>query len=394
MRFLVLGGGTQGSAAAWALLQEPDVEEVVVADLVPGEGAPFLRPHRGGRLRFVAVDATREAEVRGAMEGMDAVLCALPYPFNFEMARLAIGAGAHFADLGGNTRIVAQQRTLDVAAVGARVSVIPDCGLAPGIVNILAQGGIEGLDRTDSVRMWVGGLPQHPTPPLNYRAVYSLEGVLDYYTTPGIILRDGEPVEVQALTGLERVSFPEPIGELEAFYTAGGASTLPERYQGRIPTLEYRTLRYPGHAQIMAAFRDLGFFEETPVEVDGADVVPRRLFVRLASEALRRGDARDLVILRVEARGVREGEAVEIRYELLEYFDEALGMSAMMRCTGFALAVVGLLQARGQIAGPGVRTGDEVVRPDRFIAELAGRGIEVRRTESRGARRSESTGVR
>ena len=191
------------------------------------------------------------------------------------IATLAVRAGVHYADLGGNTGIVFQQLQLDETARAHGISAIPDCGLAPGMVNILAAAGIRALDRTDQVRCYVGGLPQHPRPPLHYTIVYSLEGVLDYYTTTSWILRDGELRQVEALSEIETVQFPEPPGTLEAFHTAGGLSTLPWTYQGRVRTMEYKTLRYPGHAHIMRAIRDLGLLDTEPVQVRGELVAPR-----------------------------------------------------------------------------------------------------------------------
>jgi lysine 6-dehydrogenase len=381
MRFLVLGGGAQGSAAAYDLLRAPDVESVLVVDQMRETGAAYLRPLRDDRLRFATVDASDFERVRWVMRDRDVVLCALPYPFNFEMARLSIEAGAHFSDLGGNAAVVERQRLLGPEAIGAGVTVIPDCGLAPGIVNIVAEGGIQSLDETDSVRMWVGGLPQRPVPPLNYRLVYSIEGLLDYYTTPGVVLRDGEVERVEALSGLERMSFAGPVGELEAFITAGGTSALPERYRGRIRCLEYRTLRFPGHAAIMKALRDLGFFGTEPIMVGGKEVPPRQLFIRLAGERLREGDERDLVVLRVEVRGRRGGAPIARRWDLFDTFDEGLAMTAMSRCTGFALAIVGLMQGRGEIETPGVRTAHEAVPSGPFIRALAERGIRLKESD-------------
>lgn len=248
MKVLVLGGGSQGPAAAFDLVQRAQVERVVVADRDLGHPAPFLAPQMGARLEFRALDARDPAQVREAMQDADAVLCALPYTFNLQMAALAVEAGAHYCDLGGNTEIVERQRGLDARAVGTGVSVLPDCGVAPGMVNILAQGGIDALDRVHSVRMFFGGLPQKPKPPLNYQIVYSMQGVLDYYTTPSVVLENGEIANREALSEVEELLFPEPVGKLEAFHTAGGASTMPYRYRGRIPRFEYKTLRYPGHA--------------------------------------------------------------------------------------------------------------------------------------------------
>ncbi len=377
-RILVLGRGAQGTAAAYDLLQREEVAEVVVADRAASGPPPALERFAGKRLRFRSMDAADEDSVRREMEGMDAVLCALPYYLNLSMSRIAVESGAHFCDLGGNTEIVERQREMDEQARGRGVSVVPDCGLAPGMVNILAQGGIDELDETDSVHMWVGGLPQEPLPPLNYQVVYSLEGVLDYYTTPGLVLDGGEPRAVEPLSGLERLEFPEPAGTLEAFYTAGGASTLPYRYRGRIATMEYRTLRYPGHADIMRAIRDLGLLDTEPVDVDGVAVSPRRLFIERVSPILRRPGARDLVVLRVEVRGKAAGEDRGVRFDLMDFYDEESGLTAMMRCTGFSLAVTALMQVRGDIA-PGVHTPDEAVPAGPYLRALEERGVRVLR---------------
>jgi lysine 6-dehydrogenase len=380
MKVLVLGGGAQGSAAAYDLLQDDGVTEVVIGDMQT-EVASFLRPWLGGKLRVEQVDARDPATVRRAMEGMTSVVCALPYYFNLPMTELAIEAGANFADLGGNTEIVEGQRKLDAKATAAGVSVIPDCGLAPGMVNILAQAGIDELDATESVRMWVGGLPQHPEPPLNYQIVYSMEGVLDYYTTPGLVLKEGEPAEVEPLTGMEEVGFPEPLGTLEAFYTAGGISTLPFRYRGKLRTMEYKTLRYPGHAQIMKAIRDLGLLSDEPVKVGDAEITPRKFFIDRVSPRLRKPEGKDLVALRVEIRGTLDGQPRAIRYDLLDYYDESTGITAMMRTTGYSLALTGVMQGRGQIREKGVRTPDETVDPTAYLDGLARRGIQIRKSE-------------
>src|SRR4249920_605311 len=227
MNILVLGAGLQGCAAAYDLLQVPSVTRVTLADLNPGRLPKFLQKDWGGRLKPLTLDVKDPKAVAEAMAGQQAVLSALPYYFNGPMATAAVEAGAYFCDLGGNTEIVLQQKKLDKAAKAKGLSIIPDCGLAPGMVNILAAEGIRRLDRAQSVRIYVGGLPQQPEPPLNYMIVYSLEGALDYYTTPSWILRGGKPAQVDALSELETVEFPSPVGPLEAFHTAGGISTLP-----------------------------------------------------------------------------------------------------------------------------------------------------------------------
>ena len=377
MRMLVLGAGLQGSACAYDLLQQPTVERVTVADLKPERVPAFLKTSAGRRLALVKVDVQDAAALREVIRGHNAVLCALPYYYNLDVMRAALEAGVHSADLGGNTEIVFRQKKLDAEARARGVSAVADCGLAPGMINILAAEGIRRVGDAEAVKIFVGGLPQHPEPPLHYQIVYSLEGALDYYTTPSWVLRDGKPARVDALSELEQVAFPPPVGVLEAFHTAGGISTLPWTYEGRVRTMEYKTLRYPGHAAIMKAIRDLGLLELQPIKVRGKEVVPRDVFIASVSPKLTKPEGRDLVALRVEVRGGgRDGR--HVAWQLLDYFDEARGISAMMRTTGYSLAITGLMQVDGRIAAPGVHTPDETVPFGEYLNELARRGVEIR----------------
>ncbi len=376
MKFLVLGAGAQGSAAALDLLQRAEVSGVVLADRHVDNPRAYLRPYLGGDLRMQVVDAEDRSSVQALMGGVDGVLCALPYYFNAKMMDLALEAGAHFCDLGGNTAIVQQQQKQDARAKAAGLSVIPDCGLAPGLVNILAQAGIDALDETNSVELFVGGLPQHPQPPLNYQIVFSMEGVIDYATTPGLILEGGELKEVEPLGDLETLQFEE-LGELEAFNTAGGISTMPYRYQGAVDHMSYKTLRYPGHTHLMRAMRDIGLFSEDAIDVDGVQVVPRRAFIKAVTPHLANPAGEDLVVLRVDVKGVKDGETTGVRYELIDYYDAEHGVTAMMRTTGYSLAITAFLQARGQVNELGVRTPDQAMPADLYLRELARSGIEV-----------------
>lgn len=380
MRFLVLGGGAQGSAAAFDLVRRDGVETVIFADQSVDSVRPFLRPFVGGKLELQAVDARDHGAVRALMERVDAVVCALPYYFDFEMAELAVQSDCHYCDLGGNTEIVEQQRTLHDEAKRRGLSIMPDCGLAPGMVNILAQAGIDRFDETTSVKIRVGGLPQDPEPPLNYQIVYSMEGVLDYYTTLSVVLEGGELVEKVALSEIEDVEFPDPVGTLEAFHTAGGISTMPWRYRGRIPHMEYKTLRYPGHAKIMEAVRELGLLSLEPIEMNGTEIVPREHFIQVVSPKLRKPEGRDLVALRVIVEGVKDGEAGSVQYDLIDRCDAENGLTAMMRTTGYSLAITSLMQVDGRVTQHGVTTPDEAMPAEAYIEELAGHGVRIERS--------------
>jgi len=376
---LVLGAGLQGSACAYDLLQNPSIAEVRLADKSVETLPAFLEPYIGGeRLKLITLDVKNPAAVQAAMAGVTSVMCAIPYYFNLPMTEAAIAAGAHFSDLGGNTEIVEQQKALNAKAAAAGVTVIPDCGLAPGMVNILAQLGIDRLDATTSVRIFVGGLPQEPQGPLKYQIVYSIEGVLDYYTTLSWVVRDGKRMHVKALSEIEPVMFDAPVGELEAFHTAGGLSTMAHRYEGTIPTMEYKTLRYPGHAKIMEAIRELGLLELEPVDVKGTKVVPRELAIAQMQPRLTKKDSPDLVALRVVVSGTKGGKPMTHTFELVDRFDAAHGISAMMRTTGYSLSITGQLQADGAVEVAGVHTPDECVPGERYVAELGKRGVLIR----------------
>ena len=380
MRMLVLGAGLQGSACAYDLLQNPAVSQVRLADLQFDHLPPFLAPLSGARLIPTTLDVRDREAVLAVMRECDAVMSAIPYYFNLQLAECAVEAGVHFCDLGGNTGIVFQQKELAEKARAKGVTIVPDCGVAPGMVNIFAEHGIRQLDAVDSVRIYVGGLPQHPEPPLNYQIVYSLEGVLDYYTTLSWVVRNGKREQVVALSEREPVSFPAPVGELEAFHTAGGLSTMAWRYEGTIPTMEYKTLRYPGHASMMESIRDLGLLDMEPVDVKGQKVVPRDVFVSVVGPRLTKPKGRDLLALRVTVSGKKDGAPATRQFDLIDRYDEQRGISAMMRTTGYSLSITGQMQVRGDVTPPGVWTPDECMPAAAYIAELRARGMDVRET--------------
>jgi lysine 6-dehydrogenase len=377
MNLLVLGAGLQGCACAYDLLQNPAISLVTLADVRPVRLPKFLSGDWKGRLRTIQLDVTDGPAVLAAFRGQAAVMSAIPYYYNGPMAKAAVECGCHFSDLGGNTDIVLEQKKLHDVALSKAVSVIPDCGLAPGMVNILAAEGIRRLDHAEKVKIFVGGLPQAPEPPLNYQIVYSLEGALDYYTTPSWVLRGGKPVQVDALSEVEPVEFPAPVGTLEAFHTGGGISTLPFAYDGKIETMEYKTLRYPGHVAIMRPIRDLGLLANEPIEVKGKKVAPRDMFIAAVHPKLHKPEGRDLVALQVQVTGQKLRKHARVTFRLIDYYDAQHGISAMMRTTGYSLSITGQMQVDGRVKAKGVHTPDEAMPFGEYVRELGMRGIRI-----------------
>lgn len=379
---LVLGGGLMGRAAAYDMCRQPDVEAVVVADIdeeKARDGAGFARCERVSPL---TLDVTDRDQTLAAMSEADAVLGAVSYTANLELSRLAIEAGVHFSDMGGNNSVVAEQLALDTEARAAGVSVIPDTGLAPGMVSILAMHGVRGMDEADTVRLRVGGLPQHPVPPLNYMLVFSVQGLINEYVEQCAAIRQGKLVEdIEPLTDVEEIEFSPPFGTLEAFNTSGGTSTLPHTLLGLVRELDYKTIRYPGHASTMRALLELGLMDGTPVDIGGTRVSPRLLLEALIEKNVPRGDD-DVALVRVEVSGRKNGAPARAVYEMIDYSDDRTGLTAMMRGTAFPASIVCLMMARGQTP-PGAMPQELAVDPDTFIEEFLARGmpLEMRREE-------------
>ncbi len=376
MRMLILGGGLMGRAAAYDMVRQSDVEKVIVADVDRAVAEDAARFADSEKAVPHLLDVTNHAAVLDAMEGTDAVLSAVSYRFNLELAQLAVAAGVHFCDLGGNNTVVEGELALNREAKEKGVTLIPDCGLAPGMVSLLAMAGMNQLDTTDRVRLRVGGLPVHPKPPLEYMIVFSVHGLINEYIEPCLAIRDGEIVTAEPLTEVEEIEFPEPLGILEAFHTSGGSSTLPTTLLGKVRDLDYKTIRYPGHMTKMKTMLEVGLASDIPVNVGAVSVAPRDVLETCLERSLS-GDDNDLVVLRVTVEGTRNGNHAVAVYEMIDYADDKIGLSAMMRGTSFPASIITLMMARGETPA-GAIPQELAVDSERFIEEFLKRGMPLK----------------
>ncbi|HEX8335615.1 MAG TPA: saccharopine dehydrogenase C-terminal domain-containing protein [Pyrinomonadaceae bacterium] len=379
MKILVLGAGRMGLGAAYDLARNSEgVELVTVADVDEGRARAVAETLRDGRVRHAQVDVEDRARVVELMRGHDAALSCVTYFHNLQLARAAVEARTHFCDLGGNNAVVDAELALDEEARAAGVNIVPDCGLAPGMVSVLAAHGAARFDELDELHIRVGGLPQQPRPPLDYQIVFSVEGLINEYVERARVIRGGELVEVESLTEIESLDFPAPFGRMEAFQTSGGTSTLPETFLGRVKELDYKTIRYPGHCERFKLLVDLGLASGDEVEAGGARVAPRRLLGELLNRRLP-ADEPDLVFIRVEFAGrlAVGGGARRLRYDIIDRFDPQTGLSAMQRTTAFPASLVAQMMARGLTTRKGAVPQERCIPPDLFVAELARRGINI-----------------
>jgi lysine 6-dehydrogenase len=378
--YVVLGAGRQGVAAAYDLIRWGDASRVILADadsMVARQAAERVNVLTGVQVaESTQVDVRDSNQVKDLLAGADAMLSAVPYYFNLALTGLAVKSGVHMVDLGGHTGIVRQQHAYDAEARAAGVSIIPDCGQVPGMGTSLMVYAISLLEDATDVYMWDGGIPQKPRPPFDYLLTFNIEGLTNEYAEPAVFLRDGKIVEVEPISESELVEFPEPIGTLEAFVAGGGTSTMPWAYQGRLRTLQNLTLRYPGHHAQLRAFWDLGLWSHDPIRVDGKSVIPRQVFNALFEPKVTYPGDKDLVILRVKALGVVDGNPAQALVELIDYYDEQTGFTAMERATGWSAAIVLEMAARGQIQ-PGAGGVEVFVPAGLFVDELRKRSLNV-----------------
>jgi lysine 6-dehydrogenase len=220
-------------------------------------------------------------------------------------------------------------------------------------------------------------------PPLGYKKVFNLEGVLGNYFGTAYVLKNGQVNQIQGFSEKEEIPFGAPLGTLEAFATGGATSTAPWTYEGRVRSYTYKTLRYPGHFDKILTLKQMGLLDDKPVSVDGQAVIPQHLFLALAQTKLAHTDVRDVVVLRVIVRGEQVGKKVELIYDLLEYEDPRTGFSAMQRTTGFPAAIALEMVVTGQVRVQGIAPLERSFPPLPFIDAVQRRGLRIRETGPR-----------
>jgi len=376
-RYAVIGGGRQGTAAAYDLAARGEAEVVLIVDqhLSVAEKAAS----RVNQLcnREIAVGHTlnvRDPEALTAfLSGLHAIVSAVPYYLNLSIAECALNARVSMTDLGGNTELVFRELQLNDAARDAQITIVPDCGMVPGLGTSLCVYAMELVDSPSEVFLWDGGLPVHPRNPWNYVLTFHFEGLINEYYGTTEFIRNHEIVTVPCFEEYEFVDFPQPIGRLEAFTTAGGTSTAPRTFLGKLKTYQNKTLRYEGHCLQWKTLRDAGLFEMHPVNVDGQMIRPRDLLKEVLDPQLRPlPEEEDVCILRAQC----DGGSGRVVVDLFDYRDAKTGFTAMERTTGFHAAIIASMIAHGEIA-PGAVPVELAVSGKRIMDECMRRGMQV-----------------
>ncbi|NNE65575.1 MAG: saccharopine dehydrogenase [Pyrinomonadaceae bacterium] len=379
MKVLVLGAGRMGYGAVFDLINNsPDVTSVTVADAEESKLAAIRDLIDSPRLEAVHLDVSKYESTVSLMNRHDSAVSCVNYWFNVELSKIAVETMTNFCDLGGNNTVVDRQLALDEKAAFVGINIIPDCGLAPGMVSVLAAHGAKRFDSLDEIHIRVGGLPQEPKTALNYQLVFSVEGLINEYIEKARVIRNGEIVEIDSMTEVETLAF-DGFPPLEAFQTSGGTSTLPDTFKDQIRELDYKTIRYAGHCEKFKMMIDIGLCGSDDLEVDGKMVKPRRVFGKLLERYLP-ADEPDYVLVRLDFKGKMDGGESTLRYDIVDQHDEETGLSAMMRTTSFPASIIAQMMARGEVTRRGATPQETVIDPEKFVAELDRRNIKIKQS--------------
>jgi lysine 6-dehydrogenase len=367
-----------GRAIAYDLCKHSNFDSIAIADkdrktLQSAEN--FLNKRK---IDFLTLDVEKTNEVKKILQSYNIAISAVPYKFNYNLAKITIETKTHFLDLGGNNDIVEKERSLFEKARRKSVTIIPDCGLAPGLTSVITRDIVEQMDSIDYVKIRVGGLPIHPKPPLDYQIVFSPYGLINEYAEEAIVLDHGRIIKKKSMTGLEKIEFPRPFGRMEAFLTSGGCSTLSYTYKDKIGYLDYKTIRYPGHCEKFKTFLELGFAEEKPVKIRGKVVVPRDIFAAFLLKNLPKNE-KDVVLLKVLSKGMKDGKKRYLEYTMMDYYDGEHDITAMMRTTGYPVSIIAQMIERDIIKERGVFCSEEIIPCKPFFEELKKREIQIKK---------------
>ncbi len=375
--YLILGSGRQGTAAAYDLACFGNAQEILFVDrdrqVAQGAAQRINRLTSREIAHGHGADVGDVPSLHAWMSKADAALSAVPYYYNQALTKLAIESGTHFCDMGGHTETVRSQLALADQARLAEISVVPDCGMGPGLINNMAAYALSLMEETTEIVIYDAGLPQQMRPPWYYQSTFNLNGLTNEMDGKSVVLRDGKIAWIDTLTEPEEVHIPG-IGVLQADLISGGASTAPWSFQGRLQRYENKTLRHSQHWEWMRAFKALGLFQEEAFDLNGEQIVPRHVFHALLGDKINADNIKDMAIIRVKAVGKKNGSRKTMYIDLLDYYDEETGFTAMERLTGWHCAIVMGLQTAGLIEA-GARPVELAVPAEKVMDAFKQRGI-------------------
>jgi lysine 6-dehydrogenase len=376
MKIIILGSGMMGRALAYDLQKFSNFENITIADSNKKTLESAKKSLNKSKLVFQKLDVEKTRDIQECFNKYDIAISAVPYKYNFKLAKIAIETKTHFLDLGGNNDIVKKERSLFDEARKKEVTLIHDCGLAPGLSSVIVRDIVEKMDSLKYVKIRVGGLPVNPKRPFNYQIVFSPNGLINEYVEEALILENGKIIKKESMTELEKIKFPKPFSMMEGFLTSGGCSTLPYTYKDKIDYLDYKTIRYPGHCEMFKPLLDFGLASEKKIDIGDKIIVPRDLLITYLNKNLPKNE-KDVVLLKIFSKGLKDEKPVDIEYTMIDYYDEKYNITSMMRTTGYPTSIIAQMIESDTINDHGVFGCEEIVPCTPFFKELEKRDIKI-----------------
>lgn len=347
MKIIVLGCGNIGAVIARDVAENLSSSRVVIADVDKKRVREVASRINLENVTWTQVDAKNSSELSSKLRSFDVAVSALPGVFGYQACSASIAAKVDMVDVSYMPEDV---MTLNDAALKAGITIVPDCGMSPGLCSMLVGRAASQLDEVEKAHMLNGGLPENRVPPLDYVITWSVKDLIDMYSRKVSIVKGGKVVLVEAMSGLEEIEFPG-VGKLEAFYTDGLRTLL---HTVKAKEMWEKTLRYPGHAEKITLLKALGFFDSEKVEVAGTKVEPREVTAKLFERKLKRPDIPDIVVMLIKVSGLKGGKRIRYVYRVLDRYDKERQVTSMARTTAYTASIVTQLMGRKEITLRGV----------------------------------------
>jgi len=378
--YFIIGSGRQGTAAAYDIIRFASPKSLTIIDVSIenlNRCKNLIKKITGFDINTIELNINDRDSLLEALDSADIFLSSVPYPLNPYLTDIAIESKTSMVDLGGHTNNVIKQLEKSEDAKKAGITIVPDCGMGPGMNVSMALLSMEDFDKVHEVRVWDGGLPQSPKPPWNYNLFFNIQGLTNEYDGNAYFIREGRVVEVPCFEDIENLKFPDSIGTLEAAVTSGGLSTMPWTFQGKIDLLENKTLRYPGHWSEMLAYRQLGLFSENKVDFNGSRITPRDFYHFLLEPKIYDKNPKDICIMRTQSIGESNGQKKIKTIDCIELYDEDTGFLAMEKWTGFHASMV-MQHIMNDKVGLGAHSIENAMSGSAFYDYAVQRGYDIR----------------
>jgi len=381
-KYIVLGSGKQGTAIAYDLARFGDASKIILGDIdldAARQSSARVNNLVGkNATSYIQLDIYNKQSVVDVLINIDVMISAVPYFHNLHLTNIAVETKTSMVDLGGHTDNVRKQLLKNNEALEQNITILPDCGMGPGMNVTLGLLAMEQLDEAHHLRVWDGGLPLNPNPPWNYSLFFNINGLTNEYDGEAYFLKDGKIDKVPCFEGFEEIEF-DSIGILEAVVTSGGLSTMPWTYEGKLSTLENKTLRYPGHWDKMIAYRQLGLFDEEKIQFKEISFSPREFYHHLLEPQLAGNNSEDICIMKTEAKGLKDGSQKVSIVESVERYDKITGFKAMEKWTGWHASILAIQIARGLVKKGAISIENAMSGTD-FLKEAKKRNFDIKIT--------------